>query len=272
MKQKYRGSETDTFTRLQFSEINIDYYRLLIDFFVPVKSRNENYFLDNKYFELRQNFEIVFGKWLSETEKLFCVNAFYDLLQKNKIFKNLIDKALTNTKIPVYLSFGAAGRPIMRAYFSPQTNKIILQFNNLIRPDKLKIPKEKRLTPNSLFKRAYFSGYGAIYHECGHWIDYSVIHFTNFKEKENPKYFNAKEYSDLCKKMIKGKIHGIPLWEYYSSNAEVFARCFEMYMFQKYSSNFGYWHENRDLEIPYQKLIEFGIYDYFVKEIFKKYE
>lgn len=276
MRKKYRGAETDDFSKLQFSSFNLDYYTLLLKLFVP-KYLSKKYLFENHYLDVKSiGFSgIVFGKWVSETEKLFTINAFFDLLKNNKSFYALIQKSIFSINKKIFLSFGSAGVGKARAYFRFNHNEIVLQFNHLERADKLKIPSSERLTLSAVRERSFASGYGSIYHEFGHFIDYALFKFSKFDNyKEAPKYHNANNYVEYIKKYSpEGKIGGVELWKYYSSNEECLARCFEMYMNAKYPSSFGYFFENKTMfEVIYQSLIDFGIYDYFVKEVFKKFE
>jgi len=287
--KKYRGAETDDFSRVQFSFINFDYYKDLVKVIFN-DDKQEKEFLDkvkeNKYKELKEYFDgIVFGKWLSETEKVFYVNALWYLLQKNKYFEKLVSLSYTkisNRNIKIYLSFGAAGRSGARGYFSYSFSKkeeLIIQFNHLERIDKiLDKPQRNNLKETTKIKqRLFYSGIGSVYHEFGHYVDFAVMNYS-LPQSKNISYPNKDEYKAEIKRWARSFFYAKQVNEkvlYFVSEQEVFARMFELYNNEIFSNGFGFKKDFmpslmfEQLYILPQKL---GIYDFLKTNFFEKYK
>jgi hypothetical protein len=287
--KKYRGAETDDFSRLQFSFINYEYYKNLVKVIFENKEQ-EKEFLDNvkenKYIFLKSYFDgIVFGKWLSETEKIFYVNALWYLLQKNKYFEKLISLAYTkisNRKIKIYLSFGSAGKRGIRGYFSYSFEKnkdLIIHFNHLERQDKIfNKPERYGLSQSIKIKKRYLvSGIGSIYHEFGHYVDFAVMNYS-LPYLKGVSYPNRDEYRNEIKRWAKSfykssNVGG--LVNYFTLEQEVFARCFELYNNEIFENGFAFKKDYmpslmfEQLYILPQKL---GIYDFLKTNFFEKYK
>jgi len=291
MVKKYRGAETDDFSRVQFSLVNYEYYKNLVKI-VFDDEKQEKEFLDNvkdnKYNDLKTYFDgIVFGKWLTETEKLFYVNSLYYVIQKNNYLNKLLSLAYTkisNRKIKVYLSFGSAGKSGLKGYFSyslSKSNELVIQFNHLKRTDKI-LSKSKRANLKETDKikhRLINSGIGVIYHEIGHYLDFSVINYSLPPSKQTLSYPSREEYKEeirrwtmlfFSKKQAKRKA------DYYSSESEVFARMFEIYNnYEIFDNKFAFSQDYMPAlmyEILYVLPQRLGIYDYLKNNFFEKYK
>jgi hypothetical protein len=236
--RKIRGINTDTFTRLNYSKINDDYYWELISNSaildkdkIKLKHIEPNvydyyqYKIDDEL-KIQEKFidkyksNFVFGKWLSETEKLFWLKTI-DFCFEKSLLKNVFK----NNKNEVIISIGAAGKKGTMGYFTIHDKKNIVQLNNLRRKDKI----------IRLYERYEVSGIGAIFHEVSHFTDIVLFKYTKenkISEKQKKQFIEKikdiypKAYKDFAKKKA-----------YFLNDMEIFARISEMILKEQFILN-----------------------------------
>lgn len=264
--KKIRGLNTDTFTRLQWSKINSKEYENLIDIGYNSKktlSKNELDTIKKMYEYNKRDTEIeiqnllydkykillVFGKWLSETEKLFWLKTILICIEKS-----LLDKYLIQNNKEIILSIGAAGHRGILGFYNSTNN--IVQLNHFIRKDRMKkVFKENNIVT---YLRMRISGIASIFHEFAHLIDLGLMKYQyNFEIqsffdelKEIRKNTDNKQLKDAAKYVIKNK-------DYFLDQAEIFARCSEMLIKETFIEKLNI----KDIEIIEYKNLIFGSND-----------